>query len=282
MPDKMKTPILYKIAKPILGPIYKFWYNPKIIGKENIPKEKPVIIVGNHIHIMDQCNIIISTKRCIHYMAKKEYFDKKYKEGKFTWFFRQTGCIPVDRSKKDEQATTSAIEVLKNKEALGIFPEGTRNALKEEKIKELYEEYYKDIEEYKDFYKKIKKNKKSFINYLKELQEKRVITNQEFINNLYHTEKFLKELIKEKRIQEEDYYNNILLPLKFGAVSLSKKTDSYIVPYAITGEYKFRSKNLTIRIGKPFEVTDNLEESNRHLKEEIISLIKENEIFSEK
>ena len=84
------------------------------------------------------------------------------------------------------------------------------------------------------------------------------------------------------RIQEEDYYNNILLPLKFGAVSLSKKTDSYIIPYAITGEYKFRSKNLTIRIGKPFEVTDNLEESNRHLKEEIISLIKENEIFSEK
>ena len=231
---------------------------------------------------MDQCNIIISTKRCIHYMAKKEYFDKKYKEGKFAWFFRQTGCIPVDRSKKDEQATTSAIEVLKNKEALGIFPEGTRNALKEEKIKELYEEYYKDIEEYKDFYKKIKKNKKSFINYLKELQEKRVITNQEFINNLYHTEKFLKELIKEKRIQEEDYYNNILLPLKFGAVSLSKKTGSYIIPYAITGEYKFRSKNLTIRIGKPFEVTDNLEESNRHLKEEIISLIKENEIFSEK
>ena len=282
MPDKMKTPILYKIAKPILGPIYKFWYNPKIIGKENIPKEKSIIIVGNHIHIMDQCNIIISTKRCIHYMAKKEYFDKKYKEGKFSWFFKQTGCIPVDRSKKDEQATTSAIEVLKSKEALGLFPEGTRNALKEDKIRKLYEDYYKDKEKYKAFYKKIKKNKRSIIEYLEELKGKKVITKEEFTSNLYDTEKFIKDLIKEKRIQEEDYYNNILLPLKFGAVSLAKKTGSYIIPYAITGEYKFRSKNLTIRIGKPFEVTDNLEESNRHLKEELISLIKENEIFSEK
>ena len=27
---------VYKIAKPILGFIYKLWYNPTIIGKDNI------------------------------------------------------------------------------------------------------------------------------------------------------------------------------------------------------------------------------------------------------
>ena len=308
MSDK-KTPLLYKIAKPFLKPIYKFWYNPKILGKENIPKSGSIIIVGNHIHIMDQCNIIISTKRCIHYMAKKEYFDKKYKEGKFSWFFKQTGCIPVDRSKKDEQATRSALEVLKNEEALGLFPEGTRNSLKENKIKDLYEEYYKGKEKYKDFYKKIKKNaevclkgtymdstykgikieENKKLDYAYKIDktaeillEKEVITKQEFVNNLYYTEKFLRELMKEKRIKEDDYYNNILLPLKFGAVSLAKKTNSYIIPYAITGEYKFHSKNLTIRIGKPFKVTDDLEKSNNQLKQEIINLIKKNEIFNGK
>ena len=31
--------ICYKIFKFILSPIYKFWYNPKIEGKENIPKD---------------------------------------------------------------------------------------------------------------------------------------------------------------------------------------------------------------------------------------------------
>ena len=69
----------YKIFRAILKPIYKFWYHPTIIGKENIPKEGRFILVGNHIHIMDQCNPISVTNRVIHYMAKKEYFDPQYK-----------------------------------------------------------------------------------------------------------------------------------------------------------------------------------------------------------
>ena len=62
----------YKIVKPVLGTIYKLWYNPKVIGKENIPTDGPIVVAGNHVHIMDQCNVIIGTKRCLHYMAKKE------------------------------------------------------------------------------------------------------------------------------------------------------------------------------------------------------------------
>ena len=61
--------VAYRFFKAILGPLYRFWYNPKIIGKENIPKEGRFIIVGNHVHIMDQCNVVISTRRCLHYMA---------------------------------------------------------------------------------------------------------------------------------------------------------------------------------------------------------------------
>ena len=145
MKDKMTG---YKILKTILSPIYKLWYNPKIKGKENIPTEGPIILAGNHIHIMDQCNIIISTKRPIYYMAKKEYFDKQYKEGKFSWFFRMAGCIPVDRTTKDEEAKSSAIQVLNSNNALGIFPEGTRNALKEDRIKEFDMTKDQVIEEY--------------------------------------------------------------------------------------------------------------------------------------
>ena len=66
---------VYKIAKPILGFIYKLWYNPTIIGKDNIPTKGSFLIVGNHVHLMDQCNVIIATKRHIHYLAKMEYFD---------------------------------------------------------------------------------------------------------------------------------------------------------------------------------------------------------------
>ena len=121
-----KVPFLYKIAKFILGPIFRFYYSPKIIGKENIPKKGNIVIASNHIHLMDQCLTIISTKRGIHYMAKKEYFDSK----KTAWFFKGTGCISVDREHGDEIAKEKALEVLKDGGALGIFPEGTRNKTK--------------------------------------------------------------------------------------------------------------------------------------------------------
>ena len=65
---KKNKMVIYRIFRSVLGPIYRFWYHPVISGKENIPNEGPIVVVGNHIHIMDQCNVIISTKRKIHYM----------------------------------------------------------------------------------------------------------------------------------------------------------------------------------------------------------------------
>ena len=270
-----KMPI-YKIARPILGTIYKLWYNPKVIGKENIPKEGSILLVGNHIHIMDQCNVIISTKRNIHYMAKKEYFDPQYKEGKFPWFFRGAGCIPVDRTIKDDEAVESAMEVLKQNHALGLFPEGTRNGLKEERAKELYEKYGNENISFEDFYKKMKKNKTSLINYLEELKDKQFITEEEFMDNIYDADGFLQDMLLNHRLTLDEYVDHILLPFKYGAVSMANKTDSYLVPYAITGKYKFRSKDLTIRIGEPFKADNDLGKANQRLCDEIKKLIKEN------
>ena len=69
-----KMPILYRVGRFILGPFFKWYYKPTIIGKENIPKSGAILIVGNHKHLYDQCLSIISTKRYIRYMAKKRVF----------------------------------------------------------------------------------------------------------------------------------------------------------------------------------------------------------------
>lgn len=187
----------YRLCKPILGPLFKLYYNPKIINKEVIPVDGPILLVGNHKHIMDQCSVIVSTKRVIHYMAKKEYFD-----GKFAWFFKAVGCISVDREAHDGVAKNEALEVLKKEGAIGLFPEGTRIKTKEK----------------------------------------------------------------------------LLLDFKFGTVSMAQKSGATIVPYAISGDYKFRSKNLMVRFGKPFKISDkdDLKEKNEYLYNQIKDLLLEN------
>lgn len=183
----------YRLLTPLMRVLFRLYYNPTIINKEVIPKDGPILIVGNHKHIYDQCLTIMATKRTIHYMAKKEYFDSK-----LAWFFKFVGCISVNRSIHDKEATKQALDILKSGGAIGLFPEGTRNKTKDK----------------------------------------------------------------------------LLLPFKFGAVSMASKTNATIVPFGITGDYKFRSKNLTIKYGKPFKVENMaLEEANNKLFEEVKNLI---------
>lgn len=183
----------YHLFKIILKPIFCIWYPYKAYNKEAINVSGPVIFCGNHIHLMDQCLVILLNKRPIHYMAKIEYFQNP----KTKWFFKMVGCIPVNRQIHDKNAKNLAIDVLKNGNQLGIFPEGTRNKT-----------------------------------------------------------------------------DKVLLPFKFGAVSMAKKTDATIIPFAIKGHYKFRTKDLSITFGSPFKVgNDSVEEANERLYKEVLSLL---------
>ena len=56
---------------------------------------------------------------------------------------------------------------------------------------------------------------------------------------------------------------------------MAKKTSSPIVPFVITGDYKFRSKNLKVLIGEPIDPIDDLEKANKQLDEKMKKMIKE-------
>ena len=268
--DKMTT---YRICRPILGFIYKLYYNPTIIGKENIPEDGSIVVVGNHVHIMDQCNIIIVTKRCLHYMAKKEYFD-----GPFAWFFKAAGCISVDREHHGGTSKEIAVSVLNKGWALGIYPEGTRNSLacKDEKLEESYE-LVKDIMTLKKYKKLMKKNMTlvSQYEFLKKLVDSKRITSNGATFAILDLDNYLRKLLQKGEITYEEYRDNLLLPIKFGTVSIAQKTGSTIVPYAISGKYHILKNNLTVEFGTPFKVeeNDNLEEANEKLSSSIKDLI---------
>ena len=71
---------------------------------------------------------------------------------------------------------------------------------------------------------------------------------------------------------------DIVMPFKYGAVSMASKTDSYIVPFSITGKYKmFKKNSIRICFGKPYKIkTKDLTEANNDLMEKVKDLIIKN------
>ena len=119
--------MMKKIVGAIVKALTKLVYRVKVNGKENIPEEGAALICPNHVHAMDGPSIIAhSSKRQINALVKAGMFDKP--GGR--WLAKTYGLYPIKQNSADLQAIKTALKVLKNKELLLIFPEGTRNGLK--------------------------------------------------------------------------------------------------------------------------------------------------------
>ena len=96
----------------------------KIEGRENIPKDRNCVLMGNHQCILDPLMLALCVPdREIHFMGKKELWNNKL----LGWAFTKVHGFPVDRGNMDMGAIRTAMNVLKGGETLGIFPEGTRS-----------------------------------------------------------------------------------------------------------------------------------------------------------
>lgn len=85
-----------------------------------IPAAGPAIVVANHQSGVDPLTLVACTRRLIHFMMAREYFELPG----LRWLFRLSGAIPVNRDGNDLGATKAAIKVLRDGKLLGIFPEG--------------------------------------------------------------------------------------------------------------------------------------------------------------
>ena len=96
----------------------------KIEGRENIPKDRNCVLMGNHQCILDPLMLALcAPDREIHFMGKKELWNNRL----LGWAFTKVHGFPVDRGNMDMGAIRTAMNVLKEGDTLGIFPEGTRS-----------------------------------------------------------------------------------------------------------------------------------------------------------
>ena len=96
-----------------------------VIGEENVPKDTPVLYIGNHRSYFD---IVLTYSRCpirTGYIAKKEM---EHYPLLSNWM-RYLHCLFLDRKdiKQGLKTILTAIEKVKSGISICIFPEGTRS-----------------------------------------------------------------------------------------------------------------------------------------------------------
>ncbi|MBE6848638.1 MAG: 1-acyl-sn-glycerol-3-phosphate acyltransferase [Ruminococcus sp.] len=115
--------MLYHLIVFLVRAAFFFWYNIRVEGRENIPKNGNFIFASNHRSYADPVLVVICARGKFRFMAKSELFEKKA----FGALIRALGAFPVERGKGDTAAIERAINTVHEGCHLLIFPEGTRS-----------------------------------------------------------------------------------------------------------------------------------------------------------
>lgn len=96
-----------------------------VIGEENIPKDVPILYIGNHRSYFDILITYIRVPRPTGYIAKKEMLRYPLLSN----WMKNLHCLFLDRKdiKQGLKTILTAIEKVKSGISICIFPEGTRN-----------------------------------------------------------------------------------------------------------------------------------------------------------
>ncbi|MCX7911448.1 MAG: 1-acyl-sn-glycerol-3-phosphate acyltransferase [Dehalococcoidales bacterium] len=95
----------------------------EIKGRENVPREKPVLIIANHLHLADPPVLAASIPvKCV-FMAKQELWQHWWPR----FWVENFGAFPIRRGMNDIRAFRIAERWLGEGFSLVIFPEGARS-----------------------------------------------------------------------------------------------------------------------------------------------------------
>ncbi len=114
---------LYAVGQFLLRLFYVPVYRIRVIGRENVPKEGPVLLCSNHVTMKDPVILGIAQRRQVFYMAKEELFQNGFIGG----VLRGLGAFPVRRGTGGTDALEDAYALLEENAVVGVFIEGTRS-----------------------------------------------------------------------------------------------------------------------------------------------------------
>lgn len=115
--------MLYRCCWFIARFFFRTCFRWEVIGAKRIPEKGPVMICSNHLSYIDPPLIGASVRRKVHFMAKEELFRIPV----LSLMIRYFGAYPVKRGSTSRQPIRKSLDILREGNMIGVFPEGTRS-----------------------------------------------------------------------------------------------------------------------------------------------------------
>ena len=117
-----RTQAAWLVGRPTFGALVKLFTPFRAYGRDRIPAHGPLVFCFNHFSWLDPWALGGVIPRTVYYVAKQEAHDTPLMGP----FIRLFGTSPIRRGESDREAIRVMREVVRRGDALGMFPEGTR------------------------------------------------------------------------------------------------------------------------------------------------------------
>jgi 1-acyl-sn-glycerol-3-phosphate acyltransferase len=117
-----KTQIVQLLGRPLFYAAVRVCTPLRVYGVERIPANGPIILCFNHFSWLDPWALGSVVPRTLYYVAKQEAHDNPI----IGPLIRLFGTSSVRRGESDREAIRIMRDVVRRGDALGMFPEGTR------------------------------------------------------------------------------------------------------------------------------------------------------------
>ena len=113
----------YRFCRFLFRVYFRLYHRGRICGAERLPRNRAMILAGNHVSFLDPPFFGLCCEREAFYMARDTLFRNPVAGG----ILRSWNCVPINRERGDVGAIRTVLRLLGKGKAVLMFPEGTRS-----------------------------------------------------------------------------------------------------------------------------------------------------------